>query len=587
MSYETALKIVDVVNDIHQKKYLLPSIQREFVWNDHQIKQLFDSLMRDYPIGAFLFWVVSGENVQDFQFYEFLREYHERDNRHNPKANTSGEEEITAILDGQQRLTALYIALRGSYAHKLPRKRWDNDLAYPKQMLYLNILHPSNESDLEYDFDFLTEEEAAVCDAEHFWFQVNDILDMRELSDVNEYLFNTVNEYLIQQGIYDKDKMGFANRSMSKLYSTIHIEKTISYYLEKTTELDKVLNIFIRVNSGGTQLSYSDLLLSIATTQWEDKDAREEITQFVSEINGIGSGFRFTKDFVLKTCLVLSDLPDIAFKVDNFNKKNMLIIERNWEQTETAIRLAVILVSSFGYSRENLPSHHALIPIAYYLQKLGLPRNFHNSALYLEDRKRIKQWLIRSLLKKVFGGISDNYLNQIRSIIYSAPEGNFPLDALIQRFRVAGRTSIAFNDEDIENIMSYKYGQSYTFSALSLLYPALDFTHKFHTDHIYPKSAFSISQLRKRGIPTEKIEEYTSCYNYLPNLQILSQTENIEKQNIDFDVWLNQVCQTNEDYIAFQKLHLTPKMDLGFENFLEFFDRREELMFTRFKELLE
>ena len=87
----------------------------------------------------------------------------------------------------------------------------------------------------------------------------------------------------------------------------------------------------------------------------------------------------------------------------------MLIIERNWEQTETAIRLAVILVSSFGYSRENLPSHHALIPIAYYLQKLGLPRNFHNSALYLEDRKRIKQWLIRSLLKKVFGGISDNY----------------------------------------------------------------------------------------------------------------------------------------------------------------------------------
>ena len=56
-----------------------------------------------------------------------------------------------------------------------------------------------------------------------------------------------------------------ANRTLSKLHSVIHVNKTISYYLEKSTELDKVLNIFIRVNSGGTTLSYSDLLLSFAT----------------------------------------------------------------------------------------------------------------------------------------------------------------------------------------------------------------------------------------------------------------------------------------------------------------------------------
>lgn len=107
MSYETALKISDVVNNIHKKKYLLPAIQREFVWNTYQIERLFDSIMRNYPISSFLFWQVDKESVNDYEFYEFLREFHERDRRHNSKADVSGEEGITAILDGQQRLTSI------------------------------------------------------------------------------------------------------------------------------------------------------------------------------------------------------------------------------------------------------------------------------------------------------------------------------------------------------------------------------------------------------------------------------------------------------------------------------------------------
>lgn len=95
---------------------------------------------------------------------------------------------------------------------------------------------------------------------------------------------------------------------------------TISYYLEESTELDKVLNIFIRVNSGGTTLSYSDLLLSFATAQWQEKDAREELNKFVDEVNMIGRGFNVGKDIVLKSCLVLCGFSDISFKVDNFNR---------------------------------------------------------------------------------------------------------------------------------------------------------------------------------------------------------------------------------------------------------------------------
>ena len=212
MSYETALKISDVIDDIHKKKYLLPSIQREFVWDTYQIEQLFDSLMRDYPISSFLFWKVDNEQVKNYEFYEFLRDYHERDKTHNPKANVEGEEEITAVLDGQQRLTSIYIALKGTYAYKLARKRWDNDQAYRKRKLYLNLVRKAEDSDFEYEFLFLTDSEAQENNENNYWFPVGKILNLKEPGDVNEYL----TEYVFDD--YSKDARKFANKTLFKLH---------------------------------------------------------------------------------------------------------------------------------------------------------------------------------------------------------------------------------------------------------------------------------------------------------------------------------------------------------------------------------
>ena len=77
MAYETPITISKAITNIQKKKYVLPAIQREFVWDNNQIEMLFDSLMRDYPIGTFLFWKVERENISDFQFYEFLNNYPE------------------------------------------------------------------------------------------------------------------------------------------------------------------------------------------------------------------------------------------------------------------------------------------------------------------------------------------------------------------------------------------------------------------------------------------------------------------------------------------------------------------------------
>ena len=221
MAFVEPITITEAIDNVHKKNYLLPAIQREFVWGTEQIERLFDSLMRDYPISSFLFWEVEKQNIQKFQFYEFVRDYHERDNRHNPKANLGGESGITAILDGQQRLTSLYIGLKGTYSLKLPRKRWDNASAFPKRKLYLNLLSPSDNEDLEFNFRFLTKDEAANGDKDSFWFLVGNILNLKE-----EY---KVNDFLIENDIssFEKEKYRLANKTLYKLHSIIHKNKSI------------------------------------------------------------------------------------------------------------------------------------------------------------------------------------------------------------------------------------------------------------------------------------------------------------------------------------------------------------------------
>lgn len=579
MSYETALKISDVVTNIHKKKYLLPAIQREFVWNTYQIERLFDSIMRNYPISSFLFWQVDKESVKDFEFYEFLREFHERDRRHNSKADVSGEEGITAILDGQQRLTSIYIALKGSFAEKLPRKRWDNDLAYPKKKLYLNLVNKSEDSELEYDFIFLTDEEATENDENSYWFRVGDILNLKEPGEVNSYL---IKNKIFQE--YTTEQAEFANNALFKLHNVIHITPLISYYKEQSQSLDKVLNIFIRINSGGTVLSYSDLLLSIATAQWEEKDAREEIIKFVDEVNDIGGGFNFNKDFVLKSSLVINEFSDFAFKVDNFNKANMLKIERNWDAITNSIRIAVKLVSSFGYNRETLTSNNAIIPIAYYLFKIGATESYPTSTKNLAEKESIRKWLILSLVKRAFSGQPDNVLRPIRKIILENHE-NFPTGLIIDKFKGTTK-SLLFSTEDIENLTHYKYGQGFTFSILSLLYPQLDYNNQFHIDHIFPKSLFTKAKLGKRGISEESIELFYDWFNYIGNLQLIGAIPNIEKKDIEFKTWLNKIYPDRINQEQFKETHYIPDVNLDFENFIQFFEEREKLIKREFSKLL-
>lgn len=146
---------------IATKSYIVPSIQRDFVWKHKQIEKLFDSLMQGYPVGTLLFWQISPEVSEKFNFYEFARYYDERDTEHSTPLDTIDNKEVIAVLDSQQRLTALNIGLRGSLQLKLSQKHWNNPDAFPVKYLYLDLISPTVPDDegRRYKFQFLSDSE--------------------------------------------------------------------------------------------------------------------------------------------------------------------------------------------------------------------------------------------------------------------------------------------------------------------------------------------------------------------------------------------------------------------------------------------
>jgi hypothetical protein len=272
MSFQAPISVSDVISRIRSRRLLLPAIQREFVWEPHKVEWLFDSLLQGYPIGSFLFWEVRDPSAKsDYRYYEVLKEFRERYQTHNPEFNTKGHLDFDAVLDGQQRLTALFIGLTGTYAYKKPRVWWeDNERALPTRKLYLNLSGPAPEDDNEagrkYEFKFLTVDE--FKENPNQWFNVGRILD---LPQADEFI-----QMLIGDG-YQGDK--FATAALSKLHAVVHTERIINYYVVTKADMEQALNVFVRVNSGGEPLSLSDMLMSTAIANWTSRDAKKEISR--------------------------------------------------------------------------------------------------------------------------------------------------------------------------------------------------------------------------------------------------------------------------------------------------------------------
>lgn len=561
MSYHD-ITIKDIVGKISNNEVYLPAIQRRFVWSHEQVEKLFDSIMLGYPIGTFLFWKVEKSQSNDYTFYKFIQEYHERDRYLNELApKPEMKDYIIGVLDGQQRLSSMYLALQGSYAYKKPRARWDNDEAFPKRKFYFNVLRKEfdEDDDITYEFRFLTNVESLFVDDKHFWLPVKEALKWKDATDYINYA--TSKNYLSNHVFI---------QNLTLLWQRITQDKIINYFEVIENDLDSILDIFTRVNSGGTILSKSDLLFSTIVANWEG--AREEIEDVLKNINNKGEKFNFDNDFMMRLCLVLVDCP-VLFKVNNFKKKNIEKIRNDWNCIKDSIKKTVDLLVEFGFNQENLTSKNSIIPIVYYIFKGGSLEN--------NDKENIKIYLMTALLKQTYGGKGDQVLDSIRNLMrkevdgkYILKEKKFNINTLIAHKLPADKTLI-FTREDIEELFEYKKSP-YTFMILSLLYPNLKFSQvKFHQDHLHPASAFNKVNSRKCGIEESKYKEWNDSKDKLANLQLLEGAENESKSKTPLEDWVNN--KTN-NIPLYKETNYIPDVKLSLDNFQTFISERKKLM---------
>ncbi|GAA0864792.1 DUF262 domain-containing protein [Paraclostridium tenue] len=578
-SFKKPITIKEAIDNIHSREYLLPAIQRKFTWTSTQIEMLFDSILRGYPINSFMFWSVESEEIKcNYKFYEFLNKYREFFHENNIDIDTAGINNFKAVIDGQQRLTSLYIGLHGSYAYKMPRKWWkDDEDSLPTRKLYLNIgklVNQEYDTQKLYDFRFLSERDLDKYsnDKNYIWFEVRTILRLNSKEKVEEYIKNQN----LQENAYAYDVL-------FNLFRKIHEDKLINYYLEEEQEPDKVLEIFIRTNSGGTPLHFSDLLMSIASANWKKIDARKEIDDLVTKVNSIGRpGFIINKDFILKTCLVLFT-KDIRFQLKNFGHDNVKIFEDNWFEIKNSIISAFELVERIGFNDKTFRAKNAAIPIIYYIYYNNLSSKITSATYDKEDKSNIRKWLNLTFIKSIFGGQPDRVLVTIRRILEKNLGNKFPLEEIIDKFKNDPSKNYSMEDDLIEGLLNSQYESNETFYILSLLYPNLDYYNQdFHKDHMHPASVFNNENKLKKIIPSNSLEfaRDKNNWNSILNLQLINGRLNESKQDKSLKQWALENNILNED------LYVDSEIELDIEYFEKFIRNRKEKLKNKIRSLV-
>jgi uncharacterized protein with ParB-like and HNH nuclease domain len=566
MKYE-CISIKKAVQMIDEKRLLLPHIQRPFVWKqdrtNNQVKRFFDSILRGYPFGTLLFWITR----DDIQVRRFIDDYKDGMDVKETylKSSEYKDKEKTLVLDGQQRLQALYIALKGTYNGK---------------ELYFDILSGGNVfwnkgDELRYNFEYFTRDNAKKkSNDENYWVLLKNIV----LSDENTVKLKRDvlkqmkdDSIVISETIEERVEENVAN--VKNMFTALDL---IYYYpidstLGKFTEYEEILEIFIRTNSGGTPLCKSDLMFSLIKLSWDESE--EEFEDLLNTMNRQGA-FYFDKDFILKTSLVLLD-KRAKYAVEKFKgsdgEKTLETIKDKWQK----------IVESFNWVKDFLdyarvtsgtvlPSYNALIPIIYFAYihdcKPNSPKVKYN----------IQTWLYKALLNGNFGGQSDRVIDNCTDIIKKYSEADyFPYSELEDNTKTKLNRVVDVNPNIIDGNTHLILNLLYLFNNQIINFQPKLNGNSPEIDHIFPKS----KMVRTYNYPS-------GIVNNIGNYMFLEKILNILKGSKLPEEYFPDALNEQSEFYGRNFIPDDPQLHKP-EKFEEFVNRRRDMIFTAIKEVLK
>lgn len=493
----TVRKIVTFLNNSDENGgFWLPNIQRPFVWTEEQICRLFDSILREYPINTLLVWKTNSP-IRRRKFIDNWKSSLRLSDFYVPEDT----KRKCLVLDGQQRLQSLFIALKGSYDGR---------------ELHFDVLsgEVSAPDDVKYKFAFRN-----AASTSFPWLKFKDLVftskNARQLAVDIEAKAAAANVTLTDEARDRiKDHLDLVDRTL-KMEETVSYQELDSIDNPDLYSEDDVVEIFIRANDGGTKLGKSDLLFSLLTASWDVAD--EQMEDLLDTLNA--HGFAFTRDFVLKTCLVLLG-HGARYEVAKFRKEGVREeIQAKWDAISKAIRdvLDFVRGKTFIQCNKGLPSYNVLIPLVYV--------RYHFADEW-DRAQAVDDYILRSSLAGAFGGSPDNLLDALTAKLKELKR--FDAEELFGVMRTQGR-SLELTDE---RLWSMGYGSDMAHLLFNLWYRQFNYTPAYENnlpqiDHIFPQSILRKVKIENPKTKRKDVMKYRDAdRNQLPNCMLLSREEN-------------------------------------------------------------
>ncbi|MFL4476758.1 DUF262 domain-containing protein [Paeniglutamicibacter sp. ORCA_105] len=461
------MRLSTVLDQIDSQDVALPEFQRGYVWNRQQVRGLFTSLYKGYPIGGFMTWNTSvltasarGEKI-------------ERDGS------------VKLLLDGQQRATTLYGVIRG-----VPPKFFEGN-AQAFTDLFFNVQDEIFE----------------------FYAPVK-MKDNPGWIDVSALMVDGVEKYLEAHpdisGLGSGELVKFMAR-MTKLVEIqnreVHIEEVSGH--DKT--IDVVVDIFNRVNSGGTKLSKGDLALAKICAAWPE--ARAEMNTYRTKWES--AGYKFTLDWLLRNVNALLTGEALFSALSSVEAEK---IRTGLKEAAGLVSIVLdVIAARLGLDYDRVfPARFAVPVIVKYLANNG--GRFPNAI----ERDRILTWYIHAAMWGRFAGSTESFLNVDLKAVEEAG-----IDGLMeQMLRTRGDLIVREADFGGNTIGARFYPMLYM---LTRIHGAKDFTtgiplsahmlgrnSSLQVHHIFPKA-----RLYEAGYSKEEV-------NSIANYCFLTQDANLD-----------------------------------------------------------
>jgi hypothetical protein len=511
------LKISTILDQIDLGSMALPEFQRGYVWNREQVRGMMQSLYRKYPIGSLLIWVTQTDT-----------------------ANARGDTELTPgavklLVDGQQRITTLYGIIRGT-----PPPFFDG---YASAFTDLHF-HLEDES-----FEFYM---PTKMKDNPLWIDVTELMQIGAGKAIGRIVKNPQ--------LQDKLET-YINR-----LNAIDTIQEVNLHTEEVAGEDKtvdvVVDIFNRVNSGGTKLSKGDLALAKICAVWPE--ARQELRNRLHKWRG--AGFDFKMDWLLRNVNTVVTGEALFSALKDVDTETFRI---GLGQAEKTIDTLLNLISArLGLDHDRVLGGRYAFPVMsrYLHANGGKPKDFL-------ERDKLLYWYVHSLLWGRYTGSTESVINQDLAVI---EEHEGALDRLIEQLR-QNRGDLRLQPSDFAGwsrgarfypllyLLTRTLGAKDWGSGIELSNEMLGKLSGLQVHHIFPRA-----HLYQHGYARPEV-------NALANFMFLTQETNLDISNRSPEEYLEEVAGKHPGALESQWVPMDREL-WKMENYREFLEARRKLL---------